>query len=425
MKHLSWLVGHIFYIVTSSWLDGPKWLKVWLYQNYLNSAVIISLVGLIFHPSLLWLGAFFIAVVLTISIITRADAQVSIKRLTEAYNDILDGDNFILKPLAADTFLSSVIQESSSIEIYKNLQNTAVKTNPFYHNLFKNPLRVFIVKGKDKKILSNPKAYTNFLGQSLVFLDRDIEKIDVIHRFLVLHELEHINLDGARQLSRIYSRPIFMFFSAILLCLIAISWWHWLLIIVYVLLNLNAHIQAKIKREVIADNAALIKLSNSEEQQEVVEFFIEKYTDDIQERTNLEAESINILTWEEHPFQIQFEEQQQRIQLLNELRTQGQLTHSTSELIDRLRHLRWYEYRLKKGKSLPYLGWTSFWDNITPVPFNLFFLYLGIITTDPPLLPFVLMIIFIVVDVFLFVKYMTRLQNISSNIDNNLAAYNP
>lgn len=422
MKYLTWLLSGIFYIVTSSWLDGPKWLKVWLYQNYLNPALIISLVGLIFHPSLLWLGAFFIAVVLTISVITRADAQVSIKRLTEAYNDILDGDNFILKPLAADAFLSSVIQESSSIEIYKHLQNTAVKNNPFYHNLFNNPLRVFIAKGKNKP-LRNPKAYTNFLGQSLVFLHGPI--IDTIDRFLILHELEHINLDGARQLSRIYSRPIFLAFSTILLCSIAIYWWNWLLIIFYILLNLNAHIQAKVKREVIADNAALIKLSNSEEQQKVVEFVIEMYTDDLQTATNLDNDSINILTWEEHPFQIQLEEQQQRIQLLNELRRQGQLTQSTNQLIDRLRHFRWYEYRLKKSESLPYLGWTSFWDNITPVPFNLFFFYLGVITSSPLLLPFILMIIFIVIDIFLFFKYMAKLQNISSSIDNHLALYNP
>lgn len=380
----------------------------------------ISLVGFVCHPSLFWLGTFVIAVVLTISVITRADAQASIKHLTEAYNDILDGDNFIFKPLAADTFLSSVIEESSSIRIYEHLQNIFVKDHPFYHTLFKNPLRVFIVEGKNGKILSSPKAYTNFLGQSLVFLHRPIEQIDAIDRFFILHELEHINLDGARQLSRIYSRPVFLFFSTILLCFIAISWWNWLLIIVYVFLNLNAHIQAKVKREVIADNAALIKLSNSQEQQGVVEFLIELSTENLEQVTNLEPESINKLTWEEHPFQIQLEEQQQRMQLLNELKKQGKLTHSTNEWIDRLRHFRWYEYRLNKGESLPYLGWTSFWDNIAPVPFNIFFFYLGVITSSPPLLPFVLMLIFIVIDVFLFVRYMTKLQEISSRIDNYL-----
>jgi hypothetical protein len=425
VKHLSWLLGNTFYLITSSWLNGPRWLGVWLYQSYLNPALMVSLVGFVCHPSLIWLSGLVIAATLTTSVITRADAQCSIKHLTEAYNDILDGENFLLKPLAADSFLSSVIKESSSLAIYKHLQNTLVKDNLFYHTLFKNPLRVFVTECKENgKILSSPKAYTNFLGQSLVFLHRPVEQMDTIDRFVVLHELEHINLDGARQLSRIHSRPFFMFFSTILLCFIVSDWWNWLLIIVYVLLNLNTHLQAKTKREVIADNAALIKLSSFEEQKEVVEYLIELSIENLENTTNLDTESINKLTWEEIPFKINIEEQKQRIKLINELKKQDKMTYSTNEWIDRLRHFLWYEYRLNKGESLPVLGWTSYWDNIAPVPFAIFFVYLGVITSSLPLFPFILMLTFIVIDMFLFLIYMKEFHNISSSIDNCLVEPN-
>lgn len=425
MKQLRKLLFQIFYIVTSSWLERSRWLKVWLYQSYLNPALIVALVGFVCHPSLPWLVAIIIAVVLTTSVITRADAQCSIKHMTEAYEDILEGDNFLIEPLAADSFLFSVIQESSNLRIYEHLENT-LQNNPFYHNIFRNSLRVFVAEGRNGQILDSPKAYTNFLGQSLIFLNRAVEQEDAIDCFIVLHELEHINLDGARQLSRIYSRPMFLVFSTILLCFLTISWWHWIFVVFYISLHILAYLQSKIKREVIADNAALIKLSNndlfsSEVQKEVVEYFIEYNTENLENATNLETESINILTWEEHPFHLQVEEIRQRNKIISDLRNQGNSNNFIKEQIDRLRHWRWYEYSLNQDNSLPYLGWTSFWDNIGTVPFVLFFLYLGVVTSSPPLFPFGLMLIFIVVDMFLFLGYMKKFQMISETIENSLA----
>ena len=425
MKHLKKLLLQIFYIVTNSWLEGPRWSQVCLYQSYLNPALIVALVGFVCHPSLLWLAAFIIAVLLTISVITRADAQCSIKHLTEAYEELLEGDNFLFKSLPPDSFLLSIIQKSSNLRIYKHLENT-LQNNVFYPNLFKNSLRILVAEGKNGQILDSHKAYTNFLGQSLIFLNRPVEQNHLIDCFLVLHELEHINLDGARQLSRMHSRPMFLIFSTTLLCFLAISWWHWIFIIFYISFHILAQFQSKVKREVIADNAALIKLSNNElftleDQKEIVNYFIEFNTENLENATNLETESINILTWEKNPFQLDTEEIIQRNKIIKKLRDENKLNTSIKDKIDRLRHWRWYEYRLNHDDSLPYLGWTSFWDNIGTVPFVLFFLYLSIITPYPPLFPLGLMLIFIVFDMFLFLGYMNKLQNIHETIENYFA----
>ncbi|MFZ4660794.1 MAG: hypothetical protein ACOYNY_27530 [Caldilineaceae bacterium] len=404
------LLGKIFYYNKQFWLDyGPYWLVWGLYQGYCNPAFIISLVGFIFHPSVIWFFAFIIAFFLHIMVFTWADAQCSLKHLTEAYNDIVrEGDYFLRQ---VDNSVTQSIHEFSAIKAYQKAPEAVkefIKLNTWYHPLFKEPLKVFTAESNDGKAWQEPKAYTNFQGRSLVFLHHPFHQMDAFDRFLLLHELEHVNLNGARQLSQVYSRPIFLIFNMILLSFMAVSWWHWPIIAIYTVLNLLAYSQAISKREVIADNGALLKLSNIEEQKEVVKDLIEYAA------ANLQSKGIN-LSWIDS--QIDFQ-QDNKNALLREFIKFRRTNKLKSDWIDRLLHFRWYENRLNKGEQLPHLGWTSFHDNVAMFPFNLFILYLGITTLYPPVFPFVIMFTFMIFDIaWLQFKYMNQLAEINTKIE--------
>lgn len=393
-----------------------------LYQGYCNPALMVCLSGLILHPSISWFLGLLVAYIFQLIALTWADAQCSIKHLTEAYNDIISGQNYILHPV--DNSTTKSIQEFSSIGIYQKLPMPAkkiIKNSPWYVDVYKEPLRVFIAEGKDGKSLGEPKAYTNFRGSSLVFLHRPFDELDALDRFFLLHELEHVNLAGAMQLSRIHSRPLLLFFSLVLLCFLAASWWHWVVIVIYVIINLVAHFQSAGKREVIADNGALLKLSNAEEQKEVIADLID-FSSSVVQGTDIASE------WMKDSFSFRVEERKEvlkemmKIYKLNaSLPKKDRLTHASLVWMDRLFHFRWYEYKLKESQPIPYLGWSSFHDNVSMLPFSLFFLYLGIITTSAPIVPLALIAIFIVLDVFwMQFGYMNQLVEIINTIESKV-----
>jgi hypothetical protein len=194
-----------------------------LYQGYCNPALMVCLSGFILHPSISWFLGLLVVYIFQLIALTWADVQCSIKHLKEACNDILNEENYVLCPV--DNSTTKSILEFSSIKIYQNLPVFAkkiTKESPWYVDIYKEPLRVFIAEGKDGKSCG-PKAYTNFRGSSLVFLHDSFDELDALHRFFLLHELEHVNLDGAMQLSRMYSRPLLVSFNLILLCFLATS----------------------------------------------------------------------------------------------------------------------------------------------------------------------------------------------------------
>jgi len=393
-----------------------------LYQGYCNPALMICLSGFILHPSFSWFIGLLVVYIFQLIALTWADAQCSIKHLTEAYNDIISGDKYILHLI--DNSTTKSIQEFSSIGIYQKLpvpMKKIIKASPWYVDVYKEPLRVFIAEGKEGKSLGEPKAYTNFRGSSLVFLHRPFDELDTLDRFFLLHELEHVNLDGAMQLSQIYSRPLLVFFNLVLLCFLATSWWHWVLIAIYVIINLFAHLQSTGKREVIADNGALLKLSNTEEQKEVITDLID-FGSSVLQGTNLASE------WMKHSFSFRAEEikevrkERMKIHKLNaSLPKKDRLTHSNIVWMDRLFHFRWYEYKLKEDQPIPHLGWSSFYDNVAMLPFSLFFLYIGIISTSAPTFPLILIVIFIILDVFwMQFGYMNQLVKVINKIESKV-----
>jgi hypothetical protein len=418
---ISWL-WYIPYLIFQSWLDGPKWLIWWLYQSYCNPAFMICFIGFACHFSFLWFFSLIIAFSLALIVLTWADSQCSIKQLTEAYNDIVSDENYLLHPV--DNSITKSIQEFSSLKIYEKIPLFAknfVAESPWYRDLFKEPLCAFVAEDRNGKTLPDPKAYTNFRGSSLVFLPRPFNQLDAVERFFLLHELEHVNLDGAMQLSRRYSRPLLLGFNIILLGVLSTSWWHWLIIIIYMIFNLLAYVQATGKREVIADNGALLKLSNTDEQKEVVDFLIELSSSYLQNKeltTNWMSHTINftdqgrnnLIRQSVHIYKLNFS-----------LQKKDKLSQSTAVWMDRLLHFRWYEYRLQESEPLPFLGWTSFYDTIATVPFSLFFLYLGVITISPPIFPFVIMFIYMLLDMFwLQFWYLNQLVEISNSIGERL-----
>lgn len=340
--------------------------------------------GFVCHPSWLWVFGFIITCLFYGWVFTWADIECSFKHLKDARNDILDG-NYLIHPVDSSVYES--IKEFCGIGVYQKMYRmlplfvkNVMEKSPLYDNLSKEPLLILSVEHKDGKSLTACKAYTNLLGPSLVFLNRRPEEMDAFFRFLLLHELEHVNRDGAEQLSQMHARPIALSFAVILLSFLATAWWHWLIIITYVLLNIVTSIRAKERREAIADNGALRKLSNSEEQEEAIEYFIELNQD---------------LSELPEP-QIDMEAIKKRFEILTMLMDQGKLSNQDKrdyikEWMYRLGYFKLYQDCLKNHKKLPYLDWIPLEDRLFALPFNLFFLYLGRITLSPPIIPFVLM----------------------------------
>jgi hypothetical protein len=188
-------------------------------------------------------------------------------------------------------------------------------------------------------------------------------------------------------------------------------------------MNLIAQFLSTGKREVIADNGALLKLSNTIEQKEVVDFLIELSSSYLQNET-LTSE------WMNQSFDFTDKARKNLIQEAvyihktnSFFQKKDRLSQSTVIWMDRLLHFRWYEYRLKEGKSLPILGWTPFHDRVSTVPFSIFFVYLGVITSSPPLFPFILMVAYILFDNFwLQFKYLNQLVEISNDIADRVVA---
>lgn len=409
------------YLILQSWLDGPKWLRWLLYQSYCNPIFMICIVSFITHFSFQWLISLVIAFSLTLVVLTWADAQCSVDQLSEAYKDMVSGKNYEFHPVSNE--ITKSIIELSSLKIYQEtpLIRKVVEKNSWYKDLFNEPVRVFIAKDKTGKILQEPKAYTNFLGSSLVFLPRPYDQLDVVDRFFLLHELEHVNFDGARQLSRTYSRPLLLAFNIIMLISLTTTWWEWLIIIFYVVMNLFAQSLALTKRELIADNGALLKIPDAHEQKEVVDFLIELSS------SYLQNEKI-ANQWMNQSLDFTIKERKDLIKkTIRIYRTKAfiqkkdRLHKATIIWLDRLLHFRWYEYRLKRCRSIPVLGWTPFHDTIATVPFILFLIYLGIHTEIPPVFPFALMTAYILFDkLWLQFKYMNRLEEISNRIADHI-----
>jgi hypothetical protein len=132
--------------------------------------------------------------------------------------------------------------------------------------------------------------------------------------------------------------------------------------------------------------------------------------------------------WMKHSFSFRAEERKEvlkemaKIHKLNaSLPKKDRLTHSSLVWMDRLFYFRWYEYKLKEGQPIPHLGWSPFHDNVSMLPFSLFFLYLGIITTSAPMLPLILIVIFIILDVFwMQFGYMNQLVELINIIESKV-----
>lgn len=389
-----------------------KFLSCYLHMGYYYPSLTFCLVGFICHPSWLWVFGFIVTCIFYGWMFTWADIEASLKRLKEACNYILNGDYF-LHPVDSSVYDSikkfcgaGVYQEMSRISPW--FKNTMEKSS-LYDNISKEPLLIFSYKHKDAtKNVTACKAYTNLLGPSLVFLNQPPESMNAFASFRLLHELEHVNRDGAEQLSQIHARPIALVFAVIFLSFIASIWWQWLIIIIYVLLNLVSYIRAGERREAIADNGALRKLSTLEEQKEAVEFFIEL------------DQNLNDLSEPE----LKWETLKERLEIITELSNEGKLNNQDDrdrikELMYRLGYFKWYQECLNNNENLPYLSWIPFEDRLFAFLFNLFFLYLGIITAFPPAIPFLLMLLSVVLYVF-YNKRLEEFLEISNEVESRI-----
>ena len=402
-----------------------RFITWYFYQSYSNPLSVISLVWLATHPSVLSFSTVLVAWAFQIVALTWADAQCSLKHLKEAYNDVIAEGSYRVYPL--DDATSKDVEDFSSIGIYRKLPTFTkdiLGKNPWYAGIFAEPLKIFVAEEKDGKVFAEPKAYTNFRGSSLIFLPRPFDQLDALDRFLLLHELEHVNLDGARQLSRFYSRPLLLLLNSIILFSLSTVYWQHLVILAYIAINLIAHFQVIIKREVIADNGALLKLSTAEEQTEVIELLIELSSSYLL-NSNLSS------SWLQQPFHFRQDEKKALLkESLKLLKTKhrtlddNQLKLLKSGWMDRLLHFRWYENCLKENRKIPYLGWSSFYDTISMVPMGIFFLYLGSLTSSVPVFPFVLIGSFIAVETLLLQSvYMNELAKVSNDIETEVRNY--
>jgi hypothetical protein len=398
----------------------PGWAITWIEESYSSPAQTICLLGLICHPSLFWAAAFVTAQLCHPWVISWGDVHSSLKHLEEVYS-LLKKEDYLLRPVDNLTYtaIEKFLDKSLYQTVFEQLKGpikTNVDNDPFYKYVSQEPVRIFIAEGKYGKLLPEPKAYTNLVGSSLILLHYPLDRMDAVDRFFLLHELEHVNPEGSKQLSALQSRPLFLCFSIPLLFFLTSVWWHWLIIAIYIWKNLVANTKGLGKREVIADNGALRKLSSIEEKKEVLEFLIELSISNLQSIGDVQI--INkAIGWGDEPSRPQWEDLVERMELVIELKAQNKLNYSIVTWLDRLRFFRSYEQNLKEELPLPSLGWMSFEDRRYALLFNLFFVYLGVITTSPPIIPFILMFVFVVFDTFYAIVCRAKIMFVNDYID--------
>jgi hypothetical protein len=140
----------------------------------------------------------------------------------------------------------------------------AVSNTPFWQS---DPLVVLLAKPKSGYLLGQAKAFLNPLGTSLIIIDRPVDRMDDHAKFILYHEAGHITIDNRRHLGEAHFgriwRPVTL---VIFLCWIQ-AWWQVPIVIAYaafiwfIAWNYSFNLV-----EVIADNNALRRIKNKQQQ---------------------------------------------------------------------------------------------------------------------------------------------------------------
>src|SRR5258708_5042534 len=86
------------------------------------------------------------------------------------------------------------------------------------------PVRVFQASRPDGNQLPRASAYVNTNGVSIIFVTDGWDGNDIHHKFMLLHEMEHVNLNGQKNLARRKALAIWVIATASILFSSSLSW---------------------------------------------------------------------------------------------------------------------------------------------------------------------------------------------------------
>jgi hypothetical protein len=334
------------------------------YASY-NPLALIALSGLIFHRSLFWALAAGLAVALNFAVQMFTEFRISAKNLEDAQREFTDpASSFCLRVINDFSFYR--IQDFTHIVRTRERLRKLVGEERFKASLKDNPwmwegdpLKVFVASSKNGGVVGGAKAYCNPRGTSLIFLSTGLEDMNATQRFVLLHELEHVSVRGAIQLTYMHASRIWGPVGIAFMCFAATAWFHWVAIAIYAIegVLMKCWYTMPIMREVIADSGALVRLDSYEERKLAAEDILQLYRDYLETLRPRKAGDAMV------PFK------------------------RHAELVWRTRSLEDFLVLLKPGDTVP----TREFHKTTSVPFLIlylaFFIYIGAITPAPGLAP--------------------------------------
>lgn len=114
--------------------------------------------------------------------------------------------------------------------------NMGVKSQLMLNNIFKNdkrfkqrdagkPVRFLFVTSVDGNQLKSPRSYPSPYFRSYVFLNESPDKLNTIKKFLILHELAHVNLYNIWMYSKKYITFLYPIVVFIIACFSVYNYW--------------------------------------------------------------------------------------------------------------------------------------------------------------------------------------------------------
>lgn len=251
-------------LVKKAW--GFAWFALYTGSN--NPLLLISLLAFLVHPSFLWFVIFIGALVFHYGIQEAVNGYISLTNLRQATSEFLNVESgYNLKEIDNAPFF----EEKDYSHILRNRRRLLrfvdeSQLADFSPGLLVHPVRVFLATKKDGGIFCGAKAYTNPRGAGLIFLSNEPTLLNAFQRFLLFHELEHVSVRGAAQLSYMYACRFWGLIGIAFILSVASSLFDWVVGAVYTIeWFFKCWYTMPIMREVIADNGSLRKLSDAEQ----------------------------------------------------------------------------------------------------------------------------------------------------------------
>ncbi|MFN7117401.1 MAG: hypothetical protein ACK4TA_11420 [Saprospiraceae bacterium] len=231
-----------------------------LHWSFYHPIITICIVGLIVNPSWIYVIYLLVYIILSFLIDSVSQHQSTYYSLREVEIDFFGKDETIslveipLKEFLTDTdYLNPILKRASQFNI---IQNSGLI--PYFTAI---PVKAYLVKTKNNRLIGSAKAYVAYLSSSFIFLHMDFDEMNDHQKFIFYHELEHVKSQGLFHNIHRQSAKYWLYLNPIFLLFFISQWWHYLIIILYITVFYRFKINwMEGQREAMADNDAFRKI---------------------------------------------------------------------------------------------------------------------------------------------------------------------